>query len=470
MSEYLINSKNQNQFKDSLLKVLNTSTEVIGSKLNTELLESYIKAVYINSSIDYLDPFIIKLSKHKELFNKYFSKEINISYNQYLEKVSSIILDKKNNSIIKEYAINNLELFDFENEIEIEIAKIYGSIILKNKLRNINEFKWLSTYLIKKEANNHQIIPNIKFITINLKKVILSKKPKYNKYTEFESASKYNNTIYINITMYNILKEKDFNEFLIKLLNDLFFQLQKIIETVNQNNILYDIGIYNLIKETIIYKEKKDKYALLSNNPLLNNFGFKKLLLSDISKQTTIYDLEEYFDTILLNNPIIIKKYPILNMEYNEDGYKKNLRELLDIKITKMEYFNNQIHEYNKILTETENQIVIDNITSKLEELELGIKDIDIFHNTIIYKSLNIFSILDLTKLLSKMNNKQIKVLKEAVIYEKNNIIKKIENNRMRIFKPSTFLKKEELLTKEYSKVASYESKINDYQKENGLI
>ena len=157
-------------------------------------------------------------------------------------------------------------------------------------------------------------------------------------------------------------------------------------------------------------------------------------------------------------------------MEYNEDGYKKNLRELLDIKITKIEYFNNQIREYNKILSETENEIVIDNVKTKLEELEKGINDINIFHDTIIYKSLNIFSILDLTKLLSKMNNKQITALKEAVIYEKNNIIKKIENNRMKIFKTSTFLKKEEILTKEYSKVASYESKINDYQKENGLI
>ena len=270
--------------------------------------------------------------------------------------------------------------------------------------------------------------------------------------------------------MYNILKKKNFNEFLIKLLNDLFYQLQKVIEVVKENNIIYNIDLYNLTKETIIYKEKKDKYALLSNNPLINNFGFKKLLLNEKEKQISSYDIEEYFDSILLNNPIIIKKYPLLNMEYNEDGYKKNLRELLDIKITKIEYFYNQIREYNKILSETENEIVIDNVKTKLEELEKGIKDINIFHDTIIYKSLNIFSILDLTKLLSKMNNKQITALKEAVIYEKNNIIKKIENNRMKIFKTSTFLKKEEILTKEYSKVASYESKINDYQKENGLI
>lgn len=469
MQEYLITKKNQVEFKNSLVKVLNTNVELVDSKLNIELLESYIKFIYQNNEIDYLDPFVIKLSKHKELFSKYLSKNINITYNEYLDTISKIILDKKNYDIIKKYAINNLELFDFENEIEVEIAKIYASHILKNEIKYTSELKWLATYLILKESNHHNIIPSVKFVKTNLGKYIIVKK-KYTKYLELELAQKYNNTIYINLTMYNILKKKNFNEFLIKLLNDLFYQLQKIIEVVKENNIIYNIDLYNLTKETIIYKEKKDKYALLSNNPLINNFGFKKLLLNEKEKQISSYDIEEYFDSILLNNPIIIKKYPLLNMEYNEDGYKKNLRELLDIKITKIEYFNNQIREYNKILSETENEIVIDNIKTKLEELEKGIKDINIFHDTIIYKSLNIFSILDLTKLLSKMNNKQITALKEAVIYEKNNIIKKIENNRMKIFKTSTFLKKEEILTKEYSKVASYESKINDYQKENGLI
>lgn len=469
MQEHLITKKNQVEFKNSLVKVLNTNVELVDSKLNIELLESYIKFIYQNNEIDYLDPFVIKLSKHKELFSKYLSKNINITYNEYLDTISKIILDKKNYDIIKKYAINNLELFDFENEIEVEIAKIYASHILKNEIKYTSELKWLATYLILKEANHHNIIPSVKFVKTNLDKYIIIKE-KYTKYLELELAQKYNNTIYINLTMYNILKKKNFNEFLIKLLNDLFYQLQKVIEVVKENNIIYNIDLYNLTKETIIYKEKKDKYALLSNNPLINNFGFKKLLLNEKEKQISSYDIEEYFDSILLNNPIIIKKYPLLNMEYNEDGYKKNLRELLDIKITKIEYFNNQIREYNKILSETENEIVIDNVKTKLEELEKGIKDINIFHDTIIYKSLNIFSILDLTKLLSKMNNKQITALKEAVIYEKNNIIKKIENNRMKIFKTSTFLKKEEILTKEYSKVASYESKINDYQKENGLI
>ena len=319
MQEYLITKKNQVEFKNSLVKVLNTNVELVDSKLNIELLESYIKFIYQNNEIDYLDPFVIKLSKHKELFSKYLSKNINITYNEYLDTISKIILDKKNYDIIKKYAINNLELFDFENEIEVEIAKIYASHILKNEIKYTSELKWLATYLILKEANHHNIIPSVKFVKTNLGKYIIVKK-KYTKYLELELAQKYNNTIYINLTMYNILKKKNFNEFLIKLLNDLFYQLQKIIEVVKENNIIYNIDLYNLTKETIIYKEKKDKYALLSNNPLINNFGFKKLLLNEKEKQISSYDIEEYFDSILLNNPIIIKKYPLLNMEYNEDG------------------------------------------------------------------------------------------------------------------------------------------------------
>ena len=160
MQEHLITKKNQVEFKNSLVKVLNTNGELVDSKLNIELLESYIKFIYQNNEIDYLDPFVIKLSKHKELFSKYLSKNINITYNEYLDTISKIILDKKNYDIIKKYAINNLELFDFENEIEVEIAKIYAAHILKNEIKYTSELKWLATYLILKAAYwGHHLMP-----------------------------------------------------------------------------------------------------------------------------------------------------------------------------------------------------------------------------------------------------------------------------------------------------------------------
>ena len=93
MQEHLITKKNQVEFKNSLVKVLNTNVELVDSKLNIELLESYIKFIYQNNEIDYLDPFVIKLSKHKELFSKYLSKNINITYNEYLDTISKIILE-----------------------------------------------------------------------------------------------------------------------------------------------------------------------------------------------------------------------------------------------------------------------------------------------------------------------------------------------------------------------------------------
>ena len=42
MQEHLITKKNQVEFKNSLVKVLNTNVELVDSKLNIELLESYL--------------------------------------------------------------------------------------------------------------------------------------------------------------------------------------------------------------------------------------------------------------------------------------------------------------------------------------------------------------------------------------------------------------------------------------------
>lgn len=471
MTEYLINDKNKEQFKTSLLQALNSDSEELKNKLNLELLETYVNNVYLKeNSSNLLDSFIVKLSKHKELFNKYISNIINLSYNNYLDKVTMLLKDKKNKSIIQEYVINNLDIIDFENEIELEIASIHAKNILKDKLNKQENLIWFISYLLKKESFEHKINPVIKFIYINKSNFCLSYNSKYKIYSELELANKYNNTITINLSIYNLLRKKDFKVFLIKLLNELFYKLQRIIETSKENNVIYNLETYNLVKETIIYSENNDKLALLRSNPLLDNFGLKELLLDNEMTQDKNYDLEEYFDAVLMNNPIILEKYPILKLEYNDTGYKKTLRELLDIKIQKLEYFNNQIHEYNKILTETDNEIIINNITSKLDELNNGLKDINTFHNTIIYKSLSILGILDLNKLLSRMSDKEVVSLKEAVLEEKENIIIKIENNRRKIFKTSTFLKQEELLTKEYSKVARYESKISDFQKENGSL
>ena len=51
MQEHLITKKNQVEFKNSLVKVLNTNVELVDSKLNIELLESYIKFIYQNNEI-----------------------------------------------------------------------------------------------------------------------------------------------------------------------------------------------------------------------------------------------------------------------------------------------------------------------------------------------------------------------------------------------------------------------------------
>jgi hypothetical protein len=155
-------------------------------------------------------------------------------------------------------------------------------------------------------------------------------------------------------------------------------------------------------------------------------------------------------------------------MEYNSVGRRKSIKELIDKKLEQRDFFTSQINNFKEILNETENDIIKDNIAIKLNEIEKGLPGIIRCHNSMIYKALRVLSIPDFSKFLEKVDQKYIAEIKEVINQEKNDIIKKLENNRSKIFKPTTFLKNEEFLTKEYSRVARYESKINDYEKEKG--
>jgi hypothetical protein len=157
-------------------------------------------------------------------------------------------------------------------------------------------------------------------------------------------------------------------------------------------------------------------------------------------------------------------------MEYNEYGRRKNIKELIDVKMDQRKFFNNQINNYKEILLDTDNSIITDNISTKLNDLIKGLPGVIRCHNSMIYKAIRVLDIPDFGKLLEKIDVFYIDELVDTVIQEKNDIIKKIENNRSKIFKTTTFLKNEEFLTKEYSRVARYESRINDFKKQKGLV
>ena len=457
MNELLINDKNKNQFYESILKSLNCDTNEIDIKINNELLSAYINNVFskeIDNDYDLLNPLIIKISKFKTLYEKYIEKLIKINYSEYFIKIKLILNDSKNFYKIKNFCLKNIDYLDLSNEIENEISNIYAKKVQKDNFKNIIDQKWFINYIIKKEAIKYNLNPDVKFINLPpRKKYIIIKENMYIKIT-----NKISNKNIIDLRTYNANKIINNKKSLSLLLDNCFIYLQNIIlAKINITN-NYNKDIYSLLKEIIAYNDGKIKNI---SNPL-----FAIIDIEANNNNNIQIELNNYIDELVIKKPELLDEYPLLKLEYNHNGYKKTLRELINTKLEKINDIEKQINEYNKILNETDNEIVKSKISTDLGEIYANLPNIKAFHDDIIYNSLKLLSILDLSKLLTKIAKDEIVSLKEAVITEKNIIIRKLETNRKKIFKPATFLKNEEILTKEYTKAASYESKINDYEKE----
>lgn len=500
MDDILFTEESSKEFQESLYKALNSDIKEINNKLNAELLETYINNILKKElknkpeEIILFHPMIVKLSKKSDLYDKYASVLTGLSYKDYINTVKKIIGNKKNLVIIKSYATYNIDILDYKNPIELEISSIYANLILKDYLKSLDMQRWFITYIIRKEATEHGLKPNIKGVTIvNKNRTKLYRNSQYIKYLDLEIIDNYSNVIYINLGLFNIIKKEKGNKTaLIYLLNTCFKALQKHIRKSNEHSITYDDEMYRFIKEGIIFKEDNNFYnqnklyfsseinlneetdnmtKALMDNPLFSKFDFLKEFdeeenYSSYKNTEDYFEVDNHIDNILVNKPRILNDYPLLQMEYSEVGRRKSIKELIDIKISQREFFNTQINNFKEILSETDNDIIKDNITIKLNEIEKGLPGVIRCHNNMIYKALRILSIPDFNKLLCKIEQNYIDELKEVIIQEKNDIIKKLENNRRKIFKPTTFLKNDEFLTKEYSRVARYESKINDFEKE----
>ena len=453
--ELLINDKNKTQFKESLLSSLNCDISEIDNKVNKELLDRYLNDITKKESINNLDPLIIKISKFKSLYDKYLEKILNTSYNEYFIKTKVYLNDNKNLDNIIKYSLEYIDYLDLNNEIEYEISKIFSRYILKHKLNKYIYQKWYIKYIIKKELIKYNISPDIKVTSP------INYKLKLNKISTYNKIDSMNNNI-IDLRSFNALKLGNYNKALVFILNNSFKYLQGLIfDNIDINN-KYNKDLYIFMKETIIYQNIDNNLII---NPLYENIKKLNIINEDYPK----IDIDLKIDELVLKDNTLLTKYPLLKCEYSDNGIKKTLRELINSYISKKEDILLKEKEYNKILKESDNDIVINKISSDLKELLINKDNITTFHNELIYSSLELLSILDLTKLLPKLNIKEIEVLKKSAISNKNIVIKKLEVNRKKIFKPDTFFKNEEILTKEYSKAARYESKINDYLKESQL-
>lgn len=482
--------KNSESFKDSIINVLNLDASVIENRINEELFNTYIDTILKKEllKLDEIEilfnPIIIKLSKVERVYNQYARELTNLTHREYINKIKKNISKKSNINIIKEYALSNLD-FDYDNEIENYILTLYASEILKDELNDINKQRWFINYIINFNAKKQGLYFNVIGINYNIdgKYTLIKKKC-------FKYIKEYNNedTIYINLGIYQFIKNtKGFKSALLYLINSCLTELQKHIQKSKEYSYYYDDNIYRFIKENIIYsidssfydknknyfdiqidlKNETDKMmSELASNPLFKDLDFIKDIdnvSNNTIKNTKNYNMiDTYIDSILIKKPYILNDYPLLQMEYNSNGERKSLIELIDLKIEKVNFYNDQINTFNELLKEAPTEAYKKDINNKLETVTNNLSGIIRCHNKMIYKALRKINISSLEEVCSNLSDNYLDILKEVIDQEKNDFIKKLEDNRKKIFKPSDFLANEQFLTKEYSLSARYESKLRD--------
>ncbi len=493
MEDILTFNNNIDSYKDSIINTLNLDSSILEDRINEELFNTYIE-LYLKDKIknskeidNLFDQIIVKFAKNEKVFNKYISPLLKLKHKEYIDKIKEI-LDKDGYEIARNY-INNDD-FDYSNEIENYILTIYVKNILKNELKTIKEQTFFINYLININASDSKL--DYKVIGLY---------PSNNNYRLFKN-SKYTRIDYINydyilinLTRFNYLKRTvDFKTALTYLINSCLNKLVKKLENNMTSSYTYDENTYRFIKENIIYMYDTDFYSSnkeyfakdiyikkntnkmllnLLDNPLFKDLDFLKDIESintnDIKNTKDYNELEDYIDTILIKHPDIIRDNSILEIEYNLDGTKKTLPELINIRINKVNTLSNQIISLKTLYRETSDKKRKKEIETKLDNLTNNIIGIRRCHNKIIYKSLKNINVSMLERMITKYNKKEIDILEEVIEQEKNDFIKKLENNRKKIFKPSTFLKNEQFLTKEYALAARYESKLRDIRKEKEI-
>lgn len=496
------NDSNKESFKMSIIYSLNADLLELKSKINFELLEAYTDGVLkrelngVNPYDRFFNIIIVKLSKSSELFNKYASNITGMKHDEYILKMRNLI--RKKPEICFDYAINNIDLLDYKNELESLIASSYANYLIKSKMVHLVQQKWFIKYIIHAFSSESNYFPNVVGYSFSyyLKKrnknlnFKLIKNHDFFLYRKYPVINSNDSDIYINLGLYKVICDiKGFEAGLLYLLNSCFKSLSRALKHNKDFSITYDDEMYRFIKEEIIYKEDSNYYNKnmsyfdrnmdinnstykmineLLSNPLFNNLNIEKYNDAEFNQyrnSSKYYSIDDYIDKLIYSVPSLLDDYPVLKMEYDSSGKRKSLKDLIAVKIKKLNMFYDDINNFKSMINSDIDESIKGNILSKLKKLESGIEGIIRCHNKMIYKSIKSMPTGDFKAILKTLNPSEVNHALEAVRQEKETFIRKLQNNRTRIYKPSVFLENDEFLSKEYILASNLERII--IEKEN---
>ena len=183
----------------------------------------------------------------------------------------------------------------------------------------------------------------------------------------------------------------------------------------------------------------------------------------DIIKNKKEELINEKATEIIKNNPKILQDNPLLSIEYNVDGTKKDIYSLSSEKDIKEMQIKSDLNEIE--FNYNQGKISKEEYNSKKKNKEKELSELKYLYNDLIFEIINTFSLDDIKESIAKYNLNEIDLnrLKEAI----NSVVEfkidefSLNNKNFMIDKLSYWNYKYNELSKSISKSREVENYIN---------
>lgn len=406
-----------------------------------------------------LHPVVVKLAKNKALYYEFIEPLTNISYKKYMDFILTISDKNKYDYLIKNIkytAYNNMIESLFMNSIIMAKTdgKVYSSIFacLFSGKEN-DEFKIFCDSLLKKKASEFGLTIKSNPVTLSehLKKMKATKSPKLalkrtNEYLTCGGNCNSENLINLNLTTFKLLKlfnmgqDVDYEVF-----KTIYHEIAhaKINEKSKIQSPFYDRKIYEQQKGQLFLSKDNHYYManhkyfeneisaeidgyenFLSDLEEYSNINFSKyrnLIRSSILSNSLYRVTEKYdevgsrFDYLLKKNPDFLKRNKWLKYEYNKDGSRREISDLISEKA------NYQTDLEKEIRTEG-NLESNGNATLTYLKNHKRFGEVDNLFYEMIYKKILEYSCEELDLLLSGYDSDILEEISKTITYIEDKI------------------------------------------------
>ena len=217
----------------------------------------------------------------------------------------------------------------------------------------------------------------------------------------------------------------------------------------------------DIIKKYMFPEEKKqiEDYLNLKNKRKRNQF-MNNEIREDLYKEKYNEYVNNFIKNIVMDNPIILKEYPILEVEYNVDGTKKDIYSLAserDIKKMQIKSDENEL-DYKF----SQNKISKKEYDENVKKLKKKEEEQDLLYDDLIFEIINLNDSRTVKESIIKynLNNIDLSRLAEAIKSVSENKIEEFRknNNDFMIDKVSYWNYKYNKISKGISKARELES------------